>query len=71
MLNAAVIGVGSMGKNHVRIYNDIDDVKLIAISDINKENQKIAEIKERIGEAGSDVLNYSEEAKQIIKDGIT
>ncbi len=43
MLNAAVIGIGSMGKNHARIYNEIEDVKLVAVSDIDEENKKIAE----------------------------
>ena len=42
-INAAVIGVGSMGKNHVRIYSEIEDVKLVAVSDINEEAKKIAE----------------------------
>jgi len=42
-INAAVIGVGSMGKNHVRIYSEIEDVKLVAVSDINEEVKKIAE----------------------------
>ena len=43
MLSAAVIGVGSMGKNHARVYNEIDIVKLVAVSDINKKNKKIAD----------------------------
>ncbi len=33
MLNAAVIGVGSMGKNHARIYADMEDTNLVAIAD--------------------------------------
>jgi predicted dehydrogenase len=43
MLKAAVIGVGSMGRNHARVYRELDGVELIAISDQN------AETAERIG----------------------
>lgn len=35
-LKCAVIGVGNMGKNHVRSYNEIADVDLVAISDVNE-----------------------------------
>lgn len=34
-MNAAVIGVGNMGKHHARNYNEIDGVKLVAITDLN------------------------------------
>ena len=37
MLRAAVIGVGAMGKSHARIYTDLDNVKLVAVSDIDKK----------------------------------
>ena len=33
MLKAAVIGVGSMGRNHVRVYRELDSVELVGISD--------------------------------------
>lgn len=42
-INVAVIGVGSMGKNHARVYSNIDGTKLVAISDINEEAKNIAE----------------------------
>ena len=35
MLNVAVIGVGSMGKNHARIYADMESTNLVAIADPN------------------------------------
>jgi len=38
MLNAAVIGVGSMGKNHARVYSDLSNVNLVAVADNSKEN---------------------------------
>lgn len=45
MLKAAVIGVGSMGRNHVRVYNELEDVELIAVADCNQETlQKVARI---------------------------
>ena len=37
MLKTAVIGVGSMGRNHVRVYRELDGVKLVGVSDNNKE----------------------------------
>jgi UDP-N-acetylglucosamine 3-dehydrogenase len=33
MLKAAVIGVGSMGKNHARVYQEMGDTQLIGIAD--------------------------------------
>lgn len=38
LLRAAVIGAGSMGRNHCRVYSDMDDVELIAISDSDAES---------------------------------
>lgn len=37
MLKAAVIGVGSMGHHHARIYREMNDVELIAIVDKNPD----------------------------------
>ncbi len=33
MLKAAVIGVGSMGRNHARVYRETENVQLVAIAD--------------------------------------
>src|SRR3989338_10690763 len=41
-INVAVIGLGSMGKNHARVYSDIKDAELVAISDVNDEAKRIA-----------------------------
>ncbi|MBN2459167.1 Gfo/Idh/MocA family oxidoreductase [Candidatus Woesearchaeota archaeon] len=38
MLKAAVIGIGAMGKNHARIYSDLDGVKLVALCDSSAEH---------------------------------
>ncbi len=35
MLKVAVIGTGSMGRNHVRVYSELPDVKLVAVADEN------------------------------------
>lgn len=43
MIRAAVIGVGSMGKNHARVYNELEDVALVAVSDPDSEaGEKVA-----------------------------
>jgi UDP-N-acetylglucosamine 3-dehydrogenase len=39
-INVAVIGMGSMGKNHVRVYSELPYANLVAICDSNKENLK-------------------------------
>lgn len=33
LVRAAVIGAGNMGRNHVRIYSEMDDVELVAVAD--------------------------------------
>lgn len=35
MLHVAVIGVGSMGQNHARVYRNMDDVRLVGVVDEN------------------------------------
>jgi len=43
MLNVAVIGLGNMGKHHVRTYSEIDTVKIVGVSDIDeKRGQEIS-----------------------------
>lgn len=37
MLRAAVIGVGSMGANHARIYNELEEADLVAVADVREE----------------------------------
>ncbi|MEK6949699.1 MAG: Gfo/Idh/MocA family oxidoreductase [Nanoarchaeota archaeon] len=44
-LNVAVIGVGSMGKNHARVYSEIEDINLVAICD--SDNACAKEIAEK------------------------
>ena len=35
MMRVAVIGVGSMGRNHVRVYTEMPEVELVAVVDAN------------------------------------
>jgi len=37
MTKVAVIGVGSMGKNHARVYSELPKVDLVGISDVNEQ----------------------------------
>lgn len=36
-LRVGVIGCGNMGKNHIKIYSQIPEVKLVGVADINKQ----------------------------------
>lgn len=40
MLKVAVIGVGTMGRNHARIYHDMNETNLVAVVDSNEETGK-------------------------------
>ena len=37
MIKVAVIGVGSMGKNHARVYSEITDAQLVAVVDADEK----------------------------------
>jgi len=58
-VKVGVIGTGSMGRNHVRVYSELKDVEAVYAFDINRENMK------RMGEYGAivsdsvdDLLNH-------------
>ncbi|GAB4112067.1 MAG: Gfo/Idh/MocA family oxidoreductase [Roseiflexaceae bacterium] len=38
LLRAAVIGAGSMGRNHCRVYSEMEDVELVAVSDPDRDS---------------------------------
>lgn len=38
LLRAAVIGAGSMGRNHCRVYSEMEDVELVAIADPDRDS---------------------------------
>lgn len=46
MLKAAVIGVGSIGQNHARVYREMDGAQLVGVADANASNA--AEIGNRL-----------------------
>ncbi len=37
MIKTAVIGVGSMGQNHARVYTELKEAELVAVSDVNRD----------------------------------
>lgn len=39
----AVIGAGNMGRNHIRVLSEIDEVELVAFSDQNPDSQQVAD----------------------------
>jgi len=39
-LGVAVVGTGFWGKNHARVYNELDSAKLVAICDVDAERAK-------------------------------
>ena len=44
MIKTAVIGVGSMGQHHARIYSQLDNSELVGVSDIDMDvARKIAD----------------------------
>ncbi len=40
MLKAAVVGLGSMGRNHARVYRELDGIDLVGVAD---QNESVAE----------------------------
>jgi UDP-N-acetylglucosamine 3-dehydrogenase len=62
MLKAAVIGVGSIGQNHARVYREIDGVELVGVADTNP--QAAARVGARFNVAHfTDYLQLIEEQK--------
>lgn len=47
MIKAAVIGVGSMGKNHARVYSELPEVELVAVADAQLDSARA--VAERYG----------------------
>ena len=42
-MKTAVIGVGSMGYNHLRVYSEMGDVQVVGASDLNRERLQLIE----------------------------
>lgn len=45
MIKVAVIGVGSMGRNHARVYSELPEAQLVAVSDVNPQAAQDATMK--------------------------
>jgi predicted dehydrogenase len=41
MLRAAVIGVGAMGRHHARVYNELEEVELVAVADTDPKKTNL------------------------------
>ena len=44
MIKVGVVGIGSMGRNHARIYSELEDVELMGVSDIDENKLKLMKI---------------------------
>ena len=55
-MRAGVIGVGAIGKNHARIYSEIDTAELVAVYDMDKEAAE-----SMVSSYGGEVSNSIEE----------
>ena len=62
MIKAAVIGVGSMGFNHARVYAELSGVELVGVSDENSERAKLV-----AGKFGSQTFTDYRELLEKIK----
>ncbi len=58
-IKAAVIGLGNMGKNHARIYHELEECELVAVADVNR----------KVGEELSQRFNcrYYEDYKKMLE----
>ena len=85
MLKVSIIGVGKMGRNHLRVYSEISEVKITSIVEISKELINLpyedikcfADYKEMIKERKPDLVSicvptsfHYEVAKYCLKNNI-
>ena len=42
MTRIGVIGAGKWGKNHLRIFSQLENCKLIGLADVNPEKEELA-----------------------------
>ncbi|MDF1557425.1 MAG: UDP-N-acetylglucosamine 3-dehydrogenase [ANME-2 cluster archaeon] len=59
-MRAGVIGIGAMGQHHARIYNEMDNVELVGISDVSQA--RVSELSELYGVRG--FIDYRELLEQ-------
>ena len=60
MINIAVIGTGPWGKNHVRVYNEIDTANLKYVCDLNKDSLNKLKLK--------DYTKKTSDYKEVVND---
>jgi len=63
LLKAGVIGIGSMGKNHARVYSEMNSTELVAVSDPNKS--LLSEFKKKYG-----VSTYSDYREMLKREDL-
>jgi len=67
MLRVGVIGTGSMGRHHVRIYAGMDDINLVGISDMDqvRSEELACTYQTKAYQSSDDLLNESLDAVSI------
>jgi len=60
-IRVAVIGVGDFGRNHVRVYRELDDVELVGVLDANPERARAV-----AAEYGTQVLPGTEALPELV-----
>jgi predicted dehydrogenase len=63
VLKAGVIGVGSMGQNHARIYSELSGVELVGVADVDEA--KAAEVAARCGTESMSMARLLREADMV------
>ncbi len=61
-MRAGVIGIGAMGQHHVRIYDEMENVELVGISDVSESR-----VNELVGQYG--VKGYTDH-RQLLEQGL-
>jgi UDP-N-acetylglucosamine 3-dehydrogenase len=61
MIKVAVIGVGSMGINHARVYSELAEAQLVAVCDVN--SQTLRTVSDQLG-----VRGYSDYGEMLEKE---
>jgi UDP-N-acetylglucosamine 3-dehydrogenase len=65
-LGVAVVGTGSWGQNHVRVYNELPETELVAVCDVNPERvQAVAKMFGVKGYTDSEKLLKREDVKAV------
>ena len=68
IVKVAVIGLGNMGKHHVRNYHNIKNAKLVAVCDL--QQSIVDEFSEQCGCHGYTSLDEMLDSEDIDMDGI-